>query len=170
MPFQKTSILACVKQDRSEKVRERLTRLISWTGITQTEIAKRVKKSDDWVSRRLTGDGSIFSDEIEDFATALRVPPCALVDDAELERVTSEWDPPGARPQSRRREIPDQFRHGWDKPSLAPDDPQLNQEAAIVLGELKDAWPNLPEAERDFLKDIAEARRRYRERVEGGPK
>jgi transcriptional regulator with XRE-family HTH domain len=72
-------------------VRDRLKTLVALRGISSSEIARRLSVDKDWVSRRLgeredTKPGNIFADEIERFAGVLQVSPCALVDDAELER------------------------------------------------------------------------------------
>ena len=68
-----------------QTVRDRLRRLIEWSGTKQSDIARRLGQNESWVSRRLTGETGIQADEIDGFARALRVPPSTLVDDAELE-------------------------------------------------------------------------------------
>lgn len=67
-------------------VRERLARIINERGVNQATLARRLKEKTYWINDRLTGRVQIKADELEQIASALRIPACALVDDEALEQ------------------------------------------------------------------------------------
>jgi transcriptional regulator with XRE-family HTH domain len=124
------------------QVRERVRKLIEDRGMKQIAVARRMGEQQSWLNNRLTGYTEIKADEIERIAEALRVSPCALVDDREMTRAIES---------STHR------RHADPGPDQA--------EGERIAMELQWAWSELPEAEREFVLGLVELRRRYRDRT-----
>ncbi len=76
-------------------VRRRVETVLRWSGIKQAELARKLAESEDWVSRRIRGETPFLADELERFAEALRVDPCAFVHDDQLQRLIGHYPPSG---------------------------------------------------------------------------
>jgi transcriptional regulator with XRE-family HTH domain len=126
------------------QVRERVRKLIEDRGMKQTAVARRMGEQQSWLNNRLTGYTEIKADEIERIADALRVSPCALVDDREMMRAIES--------SAQRRNA---------GPGVDP------AEGERIALELQWAWGELPEAEREFILGLVELRRHYRNRTSG---
>jgi len=72
--------------------RERLAELIAKSGLSQTEVARRMGESKNWVNNRLTGYVEIKADEIPRFAAALGVSPCAFFEEVQPQPATVRLD------------------------------------------------------------------------------
>ncbi len=79
-------------------VRRRVETVLRWSGVKQAELARKLAESEDWVSRRIRGETPLLADELERFAEALRVDPCAFVHDDQLQRVIGHYPPSGDQP------------------------------------------------------------------------
>lgn len=98
-------------------------------------MARRLRETDNWVSRRVRWETPLSADEIGRFADLFHVPACALVDDHELSRVTAQEPPiylPPGWPNGPRTLTVEQYAAQYPPPETTTPEQSYEKGALLI--------------------------------------